>query len=267
MGCDALALGCLLLTGWLGLAHAEGGWPGGPLVVAVPDRSEAPFVTYTPDGRAEGYDPAVAATLAAALGADLELVPTPGGRAGVLGAVAEGRARLGLARLAIDLQAARQVALSCPYAEPPRALLYNRRALARRAPGQSPAVLIGPSRDVAVVSGDGADHHLSAVAPGARTRSYADLEAAAGAVAGGDPAVLLSDRPRLRRWLAAHPTQGLAVGYWELGESRDPVVAAVPWQDAWLVGWLDTTLEILESDGTLPALRARYLEPAEGSFR
>ncbi len=249
------------------MVRAEGGWAGGPLTVAVPDRAEAPFVTYAPDGRVDGYDPAVAAALAAALGAELELVPTPGGRAGVLDAVGGGRARLGLARLAIDLDAARRVALSRPYAEPPRALLYNRRVLARRAPGRPPTVLLEPSREVAVVRGDGADHYLSAVLPGARPRPYADVDAAAGAVVGGEPAVLLSDRPRLRRWLAEHPTLGLAVGYWELGEIRDPVVAAVPWQDPWLVGWLDTTLEILESDGTLPALRARYLEPAEASLQ
>jgi len=264
---SVVLVACLV---WAGTCTAAGSpsddlTQGGVLRVAVPDRADPPFVLYGPDGRPDGYDPAVARTLAAALGSESVLVPVPGGRAGVLAAVEDGRAQLGLARLSVDLDAARRVTLSRPYAAPRRALLYNRLGLAHAAPGEPPHRLLERSgTTVAVACDDLTGGYLSEAFPAVRPLPLDDLDAAAEAVRRGQAAAILGDRPRLLHWLAGHPGLGLELGYWELPEARDALVIAVPWQAERLAGWLDTALEILEGDGTLPSLRARYLEPAGG---
>ena len=238
---------------------------GDRLRVALPDRAEPPFLLYGPDARPDGYDPAVARALAAALGAEPVLVPTPGGRAGVLAAVEAGRVQLGLARLSVDLDAARQVTLSRPYAAPRRALLYSRLGLAHAAPGEPPHRLLERAgTTVAVVRDDLGGGYLSQAFPEVQPRPVDDLDAAAQALRRGEATLLLSDRPRLLRWLAAHPGVGLELGYWEIPEARDALVIALPWQAERLAGWLDSALQILEGDGSLPGLRARYLEATQG---
>jgi ABC-type amino acid transport substrate-binding protein len=235
------------------------------LRVAVPERAEPPFLAYGADGQPDGYDPAVARLLAAALGAQAVLVPTPDGRAGVLATVRSGRAQLGLARLSLDRKAARQVAFSRPYAAPPRAVLYPRLRLARAIPGAPPERLLErPGTVVAVVREDLAGAYLAEAFPDARALVLDGLAAAAAALRTGQAQLLLSDRPRLLGWLAQHPGLALELGYRELPGTRDAVVIALGWDAQRLAGWLDTALEVLEADGTLPALRRRHLEPAAG---
>jgi ABC-type amino acid transport substrate-binding protein len=252
------------------LALAGAAWAGDPggvfgtperLRVAVPDRDEPPFVEYGPDGRPGGFDLALAGALAAALGVDLQVVPAPGGRDGVLAEVRAGRVEIGLAGLGPDLSTARAVSFSRPYATPRRALLYNRRVLAREAPTRAPHVLLERvGTTVAVVRDDPVIQYLALAFDGVRPVAFPDPDSATRAVLAGEPPVLLSDRARLRRWLARQAGLGLELGYWEPPAAPGRVVAALPWRAAWLHGWLEGALQILEDEGTLEALRASYLE-------
>lgn len=257
----------LLAAGLLGVGAAAGAgedlWPEHALRVALPDREDVPFLAVGPEGRPEGLEPAVARTLAAALGLEPVLLPTAGGQAGVLAAVREGRAELGLARLTIDLGAARAVRLSRPYAAPARALLYNRLALARALPGEPPErLLLESGAAVAFLRDDLGDRYLAMAYPGARAVPFADLDRAAVTIAGGDPVVLLGDRLRLQDWLARHADVGLTLGYRDLPGTRVPLVVALPWRAERLRGAVDASLGVLEGDGTLAALRARHLGAA-----
>lgn len=134
--------------------------------------------------------------------------------------------------------------------------------LARTALGKRAGSLLErPGLRVGVLRDSGMHDYLSLAHPQALVQAFADLDGAAAALLDGQTYLLVIDRPRLRDWLTHHAGIGLAAGYEELPDAGDALVIAVPWHRRRLLDWLNGTLDILDAQGVLTSLEARYLEP------
>jgi ABC-type amino acid transport substrate-binding protein len=226
----------------------------GELRIALPSRDLAPYVSHPEGTGPVGLDAALAETLAWLLGVRARFLPVPGDETAVLEELAAGRAHLAMGRFEATPELARRVAVSRPYAAPARALLFNRLTVARA--GISPKQLLRRVDTQVVVLRDeaGADY-LKLAYPGHRLETVAGLGTAVQRLLEDRAPLLLSDEARLRHWLTVHPDVGLSLGFTALPGTAVPLAIALPWREQRLLGWINGTLEILEADGTLAALR------------
>ncbi len=257
----------------LGLAVAAlGGLPGGALAqsAAVPmapdikrilDRGRLrvalaaveapPFIVTGADGALGGSDIDLARGMAKALGVAVAFDRRALSGNDVIELVARHEADLAISRLSETLERAMRVRFSRPYLVLHQALLLNRLRFAQIAEGREPIdVVRGGDTAVAVVSGTAYVDYARRLLPRARLREYPRWEPdLIDAVLHGEIAAAYGDELEVKRALTARPEAPLQLRLAMLGDTRDPIGVALPWDSTQLLAWVDLYLETVTGAG------------------
>jgi polar amino acid transport system substrate-binding protein len=214
----------------------------GRLIVAIPDGTAPPFLERTED-RLGGTDVALAQEIAAAFGVALALDPRADGIAGVIDRVMRGEADLGLGGIAVDLERAKRVRFSRPYAVLEEALLANRARLAQ-ADAPDPLAALDRADATIALRADRADAGLRSLLPQAAIRRYATWAPdMVEAVSRGEVAAALGDEVEIGAALGAAPDAPLRLRALPIPALRQSLAAVLPWDSIQLARWLDLFLE------------------------
>jgi polar amino acid transport system substrate-binding protein len=228
----------------------------GRLIVAVSDGPVPPFLEHTED-RPGGTDVALAREIAQTFGVALALDPGADGIAGVIDRVMRREADLGLGGIAIDLERAKHVRFSRPYAVFEQALLVNRARLAQAA--ADPLTALNRADVTIALRTDGSDAALRSLLPETTIRRYADWAPdMVDAVSRGEVAAALGDEAEIGRALSAAPDAPLRLRALTIPALRQSLAAVLPWDSIQLAHWLDLFLERLGAPLSLDQLVLRY---------
>ena len=214
----------------------------GRLIVAIPDSTAAPFLERSED-RLGGTDVALARAIAAAFGVALALDPRADGVAGVIQRVMRREADLGLGGMTPDLESAKRVRFSRPYAVLDQALLVNRTRFAQPATADPLATLNRADVTIALRA-DRPDAALHSLLPEAQIRRYPNWAPdMVEAVSRGEVAAALGDEAEIGGALRAAPDAPLRLRALTIPSLRQSIAAALPWDSVQLAFWLDLFLE------------------------
>lgn len=229
----------------------------GRLIVAVPDGPVPPFLEHTED-RPGGTDVALAREIAQTFGVALALDPRADGIAGVIDRVMRREADLGLGGIAIDLERAKHVRFSRPYAVLEQALLVNRARFAQAA-AADPLTALNRADVTIALRTDRSDAAIRSLLPEATIRRYADWAPdMVDAVSRGEVAAALGDEAEIGRALSAAPDAPLRLRALTIPALRQSLAAVLPWDSIQLAHWLDLFLERLGAPLSLAQLVQRY---------
>jgi polar amino acid transport system substrate-binding protein len=229
----------------------------GRLIVAIPDGAASPFLERSED-RLGGTDVGLAREIATSFGVALALDPRADGIEGVIDRVMRREADLGLGGIVIDLERAKRVRFSRPYAVLEEALLVNRARLAQAAAADPLAALNRADAAIALRA-DRADAAIHALLPEAAIRRYPRFAPdMVEAVSHGEVAAALGDEAEIGRALRATPDAPLRLRALPIAALRQSVAAVLPWDSIQLALWLDLFLERAGAPLSLDQLLRSY---------
>jgi polar amino acid transport system substrate-binding protein len=229
----------------------------GGLIVAVPDGPSPPFLERTED-RLGGTDVSLAREIAQTFGVALALDPRADGIAGVIDRVMRREADLGLGGIAVDLERAKRVRFSRPYAVLEEAFLVSRARFAQAAAADPLAALNRGDVTIALRA-DRSDAALRSLLPEATIRRYANWAPdMVEAVSRGEAAAALGDEAEIGRALSAAPDAPLRLRALTIPALRQSLAAVLPWDSIQLAHWLDLFLERVGAPLTLDQLVRSY---------
>jgi polar amino acid transport system substrate-binding protein len=218
----------------------------GRLLVAIAAAEEPPFIVSGADGAPRGTDIDLARGMAKALGVAVAFDRRARTGDDVIDLVARHEADLAVSRLSTTLDRALRVRFSRPYLVLHQALLLNRLRFAQIAEGREPIdVVRGADTAVAVVSGSAYVDYARRELPRARLREYPRWEPElVDAVLRGEIAAAYGDELEVKRALTARPEAPLQLRSAILGDTRDAIAVALPWDSPQLLAWVDLYLDM-----------------------
>jgi polar amino acid transport system substrate-binding protein len=217
----------------------------GRLRVAIATVEAPPFIVTSADGAPRGTDIDLARGMAEALGVAVAFDRRALNGNDVIELVARHEADLAISRLSATLERAMRVRFSRPYLVLHQALLLNRLRFAQIAEGREPIdVVRGADITVAVVSDTAYVDYARRLLPRARLREYPRWEPdVIDSVLHGEIAAAFGDELEVKRALTAGPEAPLRLRPVILGDTRDPIGVALPWDSTHLLAWVDLYLE------------------------
>ncbi|HEV2550358.1 MAG TPA: transporter substrate-binding domain-containing protein [Stellaceae bacterium] len=229
----------------------------GRLIVAIPDGTSPPFLERSED-RLGGTDVALAREIAQTFGVALALDRRAGGIDGVIQRVMRREADLGMGGIAIDLERAKRVRFSRPYAVIEAALLANRARLAQ-ADAPDPLAALNRADVTIALRADRPEAALRSLLPEAAIRRYANwVPEMVDAVSRGEVAAALGDEVEIGQALRAARDAPLRLRALTVPALRQSLAAVLPWDSVQLASWLDLFLERMGAPLSLDQLVHRY---------
>lgn len=175
--------------------------------------------------------------------------------------VVERRADIAVAYLSDTLDRAKLVRFTRPYVQVKPAVLINRAlAGAARRGRDHTGVLNHPSARIGVTKGSSAESFAAADYPLAQIISYETWAEITRDVASEKLMGGVSDEIDAKNWQTAHPEGAIAVETIIRAGPPDTMGIAVHRDDRQLLYWLNHFLTLLERDGSLRRLHAKYIE-------
>jgi polar amino acid transport system substrate-binding protein len=229
----------------------------GRLIVAIPDGAASPFVERTED-RLGGTDVGLARDIATTFGVALALDPRTDSVEGVIDRVMRREADLGLGGIVLDLERAKRVRFSRPYAVLEQALLVNRGRLAQAA-APDPLAALNRADATIALRADRPDAAIRALLPEAAIRRYPSFAPdMVEAVSRGEVAAALGGEAEIGRALRATPDAPLRLRALTIAALRQSLAAVLPWDSIQLALWLDLFLERAGAPLSLDQLLRSY---------
>ncbi len=219
----------------------------GRLVVGLTATDVPPFVSTGDDGMPQGHDVDLARGMAAALSLAVEFERRGRTPEELVGFVAEGAVDLALSRLSVTLDRALKVRFSRPYLVLRQALLLNRPRFAQSASGSDPAAVANaPEAILGVVAGGGYEALARRFLPRASVRAFPRWDPdIIDRVMSGELWAGYADEILAQRSLAVRADAPLRLRAAALGDARDAIAVALPWESAGLHAWVDLYLETM----------------------
>jgi ABC-type amino acid transport substrate-binding protein len=226
-------------------------------------------VTIGADGAPAGTDIDIATDMAKTFGVDLAFDHRARTVDEIIDIIAARDADLAIARLSETLDRALRVRFSRPYLVLRQALLLNRLRFAQTARGRDPLLVVQESdAPTAVIAGSAYVEYAKRLLPRARLREYGDWTAMIAAVQRGDVVAAYGDELDVKHALLTDPAAPLQLRSAILGDTRDPIGIALPWDSLSLLAWVDLYLENAAKLPDVDELLARYgrrgAAPSEG---
>ena len=258
-----------MLAASLGLGRAQDDSPpdmariaaAGELRIAMTADLWPPFYYLNKNQQLAGLDIDMATEIARRLAVRVRFVREAKTFDEIVTMVVERRADIAVAYLSDTLDRAKLVRFTRPYVQVKPAVLINRAlASAARRGRDHTSVLNHPSARIGVTKGSSAESFAAADYPLAQIVSYetwAEItrDVAIEKLMGG-----VSDEIDAKNWQTAHPEGAIAVETIIRAGPPDTMGIAVHRDDRQLLYWLNHFLTLMERDGSLRGLHAKYIE-------
>ncbi len=234
----------------------------GELVVAVIGSPAPPFVDEK-DGRLVGYDVELATAIAATLRVGVRFDRTAMTYNQITEMVAQGRADMGLSKLARTLARAQMVRFSHTYLHIPHALLFNRVALAKIAGDRPvPAMVRNFSGALGVIQQSAFEDFAVANFPAAKLVKFRNWDAAVEAVRRGTVAAIYRDEVEVRGLLQADPSLALTLRSVTFTDLESALAIAVNIKDGALLAYINEFLDSMPNKPTVVSILDRNRKEA-----
>jgi polar amino acid transport system substrate-binding protein len=232
-------------------------------------RDSPPFSMRSKDGKERlGFDVELAKILGKTLGVKIEFIALPTSM--ILDAISGRRPKgdIAIANLTRTASRGAQVNFTSPYLTVSQAAIIDKRLISQdRDRAEIQTDNFNSYADltrlrgikIGVKSNTTPETYARSFFPNAKVVSYKSLEAAFEALEAGEVQAVTHDSPAIRLW--SRNNSGLSYRFAALLKeaTRDPICMAIRKGDFEFLQWLDTFIAELQSNGTMDALRKKYI--------
>ena len=234
----------------------------GELVAAVIGLPAPPFVDEK-GGRLVGYDIELASAIAATLRVGVRFDRSAMTYNQVTEMVAQGRADIGLSKLARTLARAQMVRFSHTYLHIPHALLFNRVALAKISGDRPvPAMVRNFSGTLGVIQQSAFEDFAVTNFPAAKLVRFRNWDAAVEAVKRGTVAAIYRDEVEVRGVLQADAGLALTLRSVTFTDLESALAIAVNMRDGPLLAYINEFLDSMPNKPTVASILERNRKEA-----